>query len=127
MVPAEGIIDRLGPFRHNGHKIWSWYICQLERRLYQYEGGAVSCYEPPRVVGKRRRPNQWTKTQEGVEANQLRGTPCSTRELRGGDRAVMGEIRDTPRESSPMDILEVLRSWGGLWMWQELTLTYYVD
>ena len=82
----------------------------------------VCCYEPSQVVGIGRRPNHWTKTEEGVDAQQMHGTPCSTRELCRGGRTITSEVGDTPREDATMDILGVLRSWGGLWMWEDLTL-----
>ena len=52
----------------------------------------------------------------------MRRNPFSARSTRRGGRAISSELVYNTQVEKPEDILDVLLSWGDLWMWDELTL-----
>jgi hypothetical protein len=117
IVPAEGIIDRLGPFRHNDYKIWEWQYNLEEQRIMHVYGDKMDVYTRP---GDNRR---WEMVQEEVPLEEG-GQPCSVREAPNGSvRLISTQQVPSGEEQLPETIQEVLEEWGNGWLWKSLRMT----
>ena len=120
VVPADGIMDRLGRFNHDGHKIWPWrYDSSSERLLYSTMNG-MDVYK--KLDSRRTRSSsRWEMVATG-QPMETTGKITSVRQLEQGRVAIVSTA-DPPRpKEMPETILEVLDEWGSTWMWKALRL-----
>ena len=73
LVPARGIVDRLGEFLHEGYKVWEWRHDADSESLYRNCGGRMDIFKPASPASR-----QWSQVAEGVEV-EIVGNPCVVR------------------------------------------------
>ena len=61
LIPAGGIIDRLGNFKAPPNKIWEWILDNEDMRLLHIKGDVMDVYNPSQVGCYATTPNQWTQ------------------------------------------------------------------
>ena len=121
LIPAGGIMDRLGSFKVPGHKIWEWRLDENKTRLLQIKGKVMDIYEPSRVRGYTHTPNRWTRVQIDMPAISI-GQYCTIREVAPAVVAVLSQTDPPPPPLRHDSFLEVLVKWGCTWMWDSMVL-----
>ena len=66
VVPAEGIMDRLGDLTQDGQKIWNWCHYEDNSCLLYYIEGSMDIYKATQLFRHRNTTNRWTQ----VSTNQ---------------------------------------------------------
>ena len=60
MVPAGGIMDRLGNLTQDGKKIWNWRHYEENSSLLHYIEGFMDIYKATQLPRNRNTMNIWT-------------------------------------------------------------------
>ena len=82
IVPAEGIINRLGAFKHEGYKIWPWRYDPTSSRLLHLKADSMDVYEKMSGVTMRS-ATRWTRVEEDQPREEV-GRVCTVREVEHG-------------------------------------------
>ena len=114
IVPAEGIMDRLGRFNHEDYKIWPWrYDSTAERLLHRTDEG-IDVYR--KVTQTRTRSsNRWELLADAQPIN-FSGKICTVQEADQGRHIIISTASAPKQKQMPHTILEVLAEWGSTWL-----------
>ena len=120
IVPAGGIQDRLGQFRHEGYKVWDWHFdVERGRLLHQTEQGTTVYVRPEgRATRQATRWKLMDETKSHVEGGMI----CSMWAAMRDTKVIVSTAEAPKTTATPATILEVLEEWGCLWMWDSLRL-----
>ena len=120
IVPAEGIMDRLGNFQHKGYKIWPWRYDSENARLLHLKSEGMGVYK--KMDGAvMRSAVRWELVQEDQAYKEV-GKICSMKEVEHGRRVILSTKAPPSEKEMPETILEVLEEWGCTWIWRSLRL-----
>ena len=110
MVPARGIMDRLGNLTQYGHKIWNYCHDVYNSRLLHYIEGVMNIYKVTQIPRHQNTTNRWTRKRTN-KPSEINGNISSFREV----SLVVSEINYTatpPRtQEMPTCFLDVLIDW----------------
>ena len=98
LVPSTGIVDRLGPLKSFGHKIWPWRHDIEEGTLTHVKGDLMDVYKPSQLSRYRNVRNRWTRLLCDQPA-EITGVTCSVREVSPAVMAIISTTSD-PRLST---------------------------
>ena len=121
IAPPGGIPDRLGAFRHEGHKVWPWRLDATNGRLLHLRGDQMDVYAPSTEPRYANLANRWSRAARALPIEEC-GSICTIREVTPRVVAVVSDEVQFQPTPPPDTILEVLREWGCLWMWESMTL-----
>ena len=117
LVPGGGLTVGLGPFVHEGYKVWTWRLDEPHGRLLHFRDGVMDVYRRANDT-RTRGAARWVRAEAGA-APRIRGKVCSVRD--SGDRKVIVSAAEAPQPPvQPCTVLAVLRSWGNRWLWNDL-------
>lgn len=119
LVPAAGIVDRLGNFYHHDYKVWEWMYDEDQVRLLRVYGDLMDVYRTDE------RGRNWTLHQEELPVEHV-GRPCSVREGAAGAFRLVSVAEPIIPKQSPQTIREILDQWDDGdtdWMWRSLRMT----
>ena len=120
IVPADGIMDRLGRFNHEEYKIWPWrYDSSAERLLHRTEEG-IEVYGKA-TQARTRSSTQWELLAD-AQPIEFAGKICTVRGAGQGRQVIISTASAPRQKQMPSTILEVLSDWGSTWMWKSLRL-----
>ena len=118
----------LEQWQHPSHRIWEWFYDEDENILYQKNEGKTKNFIPSNSRRTTRSQHRfrlaWTETQPDTK---LTGKPASV--IPAGDddylllRTGPDLIQNGP--SMPDNFWEFLSSWGGEWMWEDISTDGY--
>ena len=121
VVPARGIMDRLGNLTQYGHKIWNYCHDVYNSRLLHYIEGVMNIYKVTKIPRHQNTTNRWTRKRTN-KPPEINGNISSFREV----SLVVAEINSTatpPRtQEMPTCFLDVLIEWVSTWFWKSLRL-----
>lgn len=119
LVPAAGIVDRLGNFYHDDYKVWEWRYDAASVRLLHVYGDLMDVYTASE------NGRHWNLVAEEAPLEKI-GRPCSVRAGAAGSYRLVSVAEPLIPKPSPTTIREVLDEWDDGetdWMWRSLRLT----
>ena len=119
IIPRGNVSDRLGPFIHEGYKIWDWRYDEEANELLHHHERGMDIYVPSLVPRYRRTPNRWTRSKVNRPA-ELRGDVCTVREVGLAVLTIVSHAPPAAAKDIPDHFLDVLQEWGCAWMWKNL-------
>lgn len=114
-------MDRLGPFLHEGYKIWDWRHNVAGGRLLHYTADGMDVYRRPNGATTTRTASRWVRTEAAVQREYC-GSICTVREARHGRPTLLATAPASRPRPRPGTILELLEDWGNTWLWSTLRL-----
>ena len=87
IIPAEGILDRLGRFQHEGYKIWSWRYDVPSNRLLRLDENEMDVYRPAQGRATRS-ATKWELSEENVPL-ETAGRVCTVRDAENGKKVIV--------------------------------------
>jgi hypothetical protein len=120
LVPAGGIMDRLGRFHHQGYKRWPWRYDGINSRLLHLHDERMDIYVRPNARATRA-SSRW-ELQAANQPREASGKICTVRDAGRGRQAIVSTSEPPPPKEMPQTILDVLEDWGSTWMWRSLRL-----
>ena len=113
-------MDAMGRSILKGTKLWDWRLDEEANELLHFQGDTVDVYKPS-LLRYDRGSNRWTRSRRN-QTRVKRGQLCSVRDA--GPATVSIVCVSTALEPAipPSTILEVLREWGNIWLWETLRL-----
>ena len=80
VVPARGIMERLGNLTQDGHKIWNWRHNEENFCILHYIEGVVDIYKAIQLLRHQNIMNRCTRVSTNQPA-EINGNICSVREV----------------------------------------------
>lgn len=114
-------MDRLGPFMLQGHKLWDWTVSLSAGLLLRQGVDGVTLFRRVQSHGSGERGSRWVEEVGASPRPSLLGLPCTVRHLSRGGVRIASEVDDGGFMERHEDLVEVLCSWGHMWMWRGLT------
>ena len=105
---------------HEGTKIWDWRIDEDTNELLHLQGNTMDVYSPSLLRSDRGR-NRWIRTRRDQPCI-VKGQMCSVRETGPATVSIACVSTAPAPKIPPTTILEVLREWGDIWLWDTLRL-----
>ena len=119
VVPARGIMYRLGDLTQYGHKIWNWRHDEDNSRLMYYIEGVMDIYKATQLPRNRNTMNSWTRVSTN-HPDEINGNICSVREVALAVVAITSTATPTCLQEMPTCFLDLLVEWVSTWLWYSL-------
>ena len=111
LVPAEGIQDRLGPFLHDGYKIWPWRHNAASNTLWHVNSTGATSYKPSQQARYANLPNRW-EADSTINEAYASGHICSVKKHSATIVSIASTAEPMEAIEPPECIFDVLLDWG---------------
>ena len=112
ICPSRSSTPTLGRNINISHKLWHWYWNATDSTLHHVRSDEAT--EDVYIAG--RKPNRFQYSHNQRRQNQVQPT------IDGSQWRLLSTAELAPRPQEPSSFLEVLESWGNMWLWDELTV-----
>jgi hypothetical protein len=117
------MIDSLGKFEHDGHKIWEWRYDRLNDRVLRQNGDLVEVFVGAAATASNTGRNRMYHFSHTASEDLSGLDICTITPVSNTSLKVASHAKDSTSDPLPETFLDVLDDWGCTWLWEKLRVT----